>query len=120
MDKDGFLYFKLRQKRMIKVSGIAVYPTQVEKVLESHPAVKMSCAIGIPDDYQLHKIKAFVTLNKEYSASSDLEEELIAHSRKHINKWSCPRLIEFRDELPLTRVGKIAYTVLEKEEAGEA
>jgi long-chain acyl-CoA synthetase len=120
MDKDGFFYFKLRQKRMIKVSGVAVYPTQVEKVLESHPAVKMSCAIGIPDDYQLHKVKAFVILNEGYSAGPELEEALIAHSRKHINKWSCPRLIEFREELPLTRVGKIAYTELEKEEAESA
>jgi len=120
MDEDGFLYFKLRQKRMIKVSGIAVYPTQVEKVLENHPAVKMSCAIGVPDAYQLHKVKAFVTLNEGYTAGSPLEEELIAFSRKHINKWSSPRQIEFRDELPLTRVGKIAYTELEKEEAAAA
>jgi len=116
MDGDGFVYFKLRQKRMIKVSGMAVYPTQVEAVLDSHPDVKLACAIGIPDDYQMHKVKAFIVLKDPAKADEALEQELISFCRKHINKWSCPRVIEFRESLPLTRVGKIAFAELEREE----
>ncbi len=116
MDEDGFTYFKLRMKRMIKVSGISVYPTQIEDILDSHPKVNMACAIGIPDTYQMEKVKAFIVLHNEKDAGPELEKELIEYCRSRINKWSCPKEIEFREALPLTRVGKIAFTELEKDE----
>ena len=116
MDEDGFVYFKLRMKRMIKVSGVSVYPTEIEKILDSHEAVNMACAIGIPDTYQLQKVKAFVVLHNEEDAGPGLEKELIDYCRSRINKWSCPKEIEFRESLPVTKVGKIAFTELEKEE----
>ncbi|AQP47032.1 hypothetical protein BW730_05385 [Tessaracoccus aquimaris] len=60
MDEDGFFYFKGRQKRIIKVSGVSVFPAQVEQVLEAHPGVHRACVIGTPDEYQMTSVKAFV------------------------------------------------------------
>ena len=116
MSEEGFFYFKLRLKRMIKSSGMNVYPAQVEAVLYQHPAVQDACVIGVPDEAQVERVKAFVVLKDPTCASDAMAEELIRHCREHLIKWSCPREVEFRDSLPLTRVGKIAFTVLEQEE----
>jgi len=115
-DEDGFFYFKLRKKRMIKSSGMNVYPAQVEDKFYQHPEVANVCVIGVPDEAQGQRVKAFVVLKDKTKAGPDIEKELIAHCRKDLIKWSCPREIEFRDELPLTLVGKVAYKVLEDEE----
>jgi long-chain acyl-CoA synthetase len=119
MDKDGFFYFKQRAKRVIKTSGIAVYPTQVEDVLNKHPAVRLSCVIGVPHPTQVEVPKGFVTLNEGYTASSELEKELIAHCREKLIPHSCPRRIEFMKEMPMTRVGKVAFKVLQDRESGK-
>ncbi|MGP8154568.1 MAG: AMP-binding protein [Smithella sp.] len=116
MDKDGFFYFKLRQKRMIKSSGMNVYPAQVEDLLYKHPKVRDACVIGVPDEAQVQAVKGFVVLKNSGDASPDTEKELINYCREHIIKWSCPRSIEFRNDLPKTLVGKVAFNVLEKEE----
>jgi long-chain acyl-CoA synthetase len=115
MSEEGFFYFKLRLKRMIKSSGMNVYPAQVEAVFYQHPDVRDACVIGVPDEAQIERVKAFV-LKDPAKAGNVMAEELIRHCREHLIKWSCPREVEFRDSLPLTRVGKIAYTVLEQEE----
>jgi len=116
MDEDGFFYFKLRQKRMIKSSGMNVYPAQVEELLYKHPKVRDVCVIGVPDEAQVQAVKAFVVLKNPADACPETEKELIGFSRDHLIKWSCPRTVEFRDDLPKTLVGKIAYNALEKEE----
>ncbi len=120
MDKDGYFYFRLRLKRMLKVSGVSVYPSQVEDVLNSHPAVSMSCAIGIPDKYQIQKVKAFIVLKDPGMEGPELEKELLDLCREKLIRWAWPREIEFKSELPKTRVGKIAYTELEKDEIAKA
>ena len=116
MDQDGFFYFKLRQKRMIKSSGMNVYPAQVEELLYKHPKVRDACVIGVPDEAQVQAVKGFVVLKNPADAGPETEKELINYCREHLIKWSCPRSIEFRDDLPKTLVGKIAFNVLEKEE----
>ena len=116
MDKDGFFYFKVRQKRMIKSSGMNVYPAQVEDVLCRHPEVEGACVIGVPDESQVQRVKGFVILKDPAKANSDMADALIAHCREHLIKWSCPREIEFRETLPKTIVGKVAYKILEEEE----
>ena len=115
MDRDGFVYFKLRAKRIIKVSGVSVSPIQIEEVLDHHPDVSMSCVIGIPDPYKMQTLKAYVVLRDGKAASPEKERELIEHCRSHLIKWSVPEKIEFRDSLPMTRIGKIAFSELEKE-----
>jgi long-chain acyl-CoA synthetase len=116
MDADGFFYFRLRQKRMIKSSGMNVYPAQVEDVLYRHPDVLKACVIGVPDEKQVQRVKGFVVLKDTGKAGPEMENALVAHCQEHLIRWSCPREIEFRNDLPCTLVGKIAFTTLEQEE----
>jgi long-chain acyl-CoA synthetase len=116
MDEDGFFYFKLRQKRMIKSSGMNVYPAQVEDILYRHPEVREACIIGVPDQAQVQLVKGIVVLKNPAKASPQMEKILIDYCREHLIKWSCPRTIEFRASLPKTLVGKIAFNKLEEEE----
>ncbi|OQC51304.1 MAG: 3-hydroxypropionyl-coenzyme A synthetase [Euryarchaeota archaeon ADurb.Bin023] len=116
MDPDGFIYFKQRLKRIIVSSGMNVYPSQIEDVLDSHPAVAFSCAIGVPHPHKMASVKAFVSLKDSSKESKELAKELIKYCHEHLIKWSCPEEIEFRKELPLTLIGKVAYGILEKEE----
>jgi long-chain acyl-CoA synthetase len=114
MDEDGYLYFKSREKRMLKVSGVSVYPMQVEQVLEQHELVFRACVVGVPDDYQMTSVKAYVVLEDPSLATDETKKILLKHCRKHLIKWSVPRAIEFRDKLPTTLVGKVEYSALEK------
>ncbi len=117
MDEEGFIFFKQRIKRMIITSGYNVYPSQIENVIDAHEAVQMSCVIGVKDAYKMQRIKAFITLKPGYEASKELKTDIMAYLRKNVAKYALPYDIEFRSELPKTLVGKVAYTVLEKEEA---
>jgi long-chain acyl-CoA synthetase len=119
-DDDWFFYFASRLKRMIKSSGFNVYPAQVEAVLLDHPAVAEACVVGVPDQAQGERVKAFVVTTGTAVASPELAAELIAHCRAHLIKWSCPRDVEFPEELPRTRVGKIDYAALIHRGAGTA
>lgn len=112
MDEEGFIYFRQRIKRMIVTSGYNVYPSQLENILEQHPAVHRSCVIGVPDDYKMQKVKAFVVLEDGYTDSPELQEQLMAHCRANIAKYAMPYMIEVRESLPTTLVGKVAYTQL--------
>jgi long-chain acyl-CoA synthetase len=120
VDEEGYFSFVCRRKRMIKSSGFNVYPAQVEAVLDEHPAVHASCVIGVPDPAQGERVKAFVIVQDEATAGGALETELIAYCQARLIKWSCPREIEFRSELPLTRIGKIDYVPLTREAASGA
>ena len=126
MDDDGFIYFKQRIKRMIITSGYNVYPSQLENILDAHDLVQMSCVIGVPDSLKMQKVKAFVMLKPGLKPCEEYREILMAYCRKNIAKYAMPYEIEFRDQLPKTLVGKVAYRVLEEEEvarlqaAGEA
>jgi long-chain acyl-CoA synthetase len=116
MDSDGFIYFRQRIKRMIITSGYNVYPSQVENTIDAHEKVLMSCVIGVADSYRMQKVKAFVVLRPNILPTPALRDEIMEHCRKNVAKYAMPYDIEFRSELPKTLVGKIAYTVLEKEE----
>jgi long-chain acyl-CoA synthetase len=115
MDEDGFFTFAARSKRMIKSSGFNVYPGQVEAVLQEHPAVAESCVIGVPDEAQGERVKAVVVLRDPEAASDAVAAELIDHCRQRLIKWSCPRDVEFRTDLPLTKIGKVDFRALEAE-----
>ena len=117
-DADGYFYFEVRIKRMIKSSGFNVYPAQVEALLLEHPLVAAACVVGVPDPSQVERVKAYVVLRNPTLAAPPLEQALIAHCRERLLKWSCPREIEFRRQLPLTRVGKVDYRALQREHEG--
>ena len=116
MDEEGFVYFKGRAKRMIISSGYNVYPGQIENILDANEKVQMSCVIGVPDPYKMQKVKAFVKLAKDVPATEETKQELLAYCRKNIAKYAMPYDIEFKDDMPKTLVGKVAYRALEEEE----
>ena len=116
MDQDGYVYFKQRIKRMIITSGYNVYPSQLENIIDAHEAVQISCVIGVQDAIKVQKVKAFVVLKPDFEESDELKQSILEHCKKNIAKYAMPYDIEFRSELPKTRVGKIAYTELEREE----
>ena len=116
MDKDGFVYFRQRIKRMIITSGYNVYPGQLENIFDAHELVQMSCVIGVPDPLKMQKVKAFVMLKPGVPATQETKDTLMAYARKNIARYAMPYDIEFREELPKTLVGKVAYRLLEEEE----
>ena len=117
MDDEGFIYFKQRIKRMIITSGYNVYPSQIENALDAHELVHMSCVIGVPDPLKMQKVVAYVVLKPGVKVSEDEAREiLLKYCEKHMAKYALPREIRFRDALPKTLVGKVAYRVLEEEE----
>ena len=120
MDNEGFVYFIGRLKRVIVSSGYNIYPANMENILDAHEMVHMSCVIGVPDPYRMQKVKAFVVLEHGYEPGEEARKELLDYCKKNIAKYAMPYEIEFRNSLPTTVVGKVAYRVLEEEELEKA
>lgn len=116
MDEDGFVYFKQRLKRVIVSSGYNIYPSYVERVINSHPAVLTSTVIGIKHPYKVQVAKAFIVLKEGIKPTNDLKNDIYEYCLKNIARYSMPYEIEYRETLPTTKVGKVAYRELEKEE----
>ncbi|HXZ07413.1 MAG TPA: AMP-binding protein [Paraburkholderia sp.] len=115
MDSSGFIRLIDRKKDMILVSGFNVYPNEVEDVIAMHPDVREVAAIGIPDPAQGERIKVFIVRrNKDLT-----EQQVIAHCRKYLTGYKVPKVVEFRDALPQTNVGKILRRQLRDEELAE-
>ena len=119
MDEQGFIYFRQRIKRMIVTSGYNVYPSQLENILDANEYVHMSCVIGIKDPYKMQKVKAFIVLKPGNEPSEEIKDKILEYCKKNMAKYALPYEIEFRSELPKTLVGKVAYRVLEEEEAAK-
>lgn len=115
MDKDGFITYKQRLKRMIVTSGYNVYPSQIEEVLERHPAVMDSSVIGIPHPYKIEVAKAYIALKQGYRDTPKLREELIALCKKNLAAYAVPKEFEFRKSLPKTMIGKVDFRKLQQE-----
>ena len=101
---------------MIISNGYNLYPSYIETILNSHPAVFTSTVIGIPHPKKTQVAKAFIVLNDGYKPSKELERDINAHCEKNLARYSLPSEYEFRDSLPKTLVGKVAYRKLEEEE----
>ncbi len=113
MDEDGFTSIVQRKKDMIIVDGFNVYPSDVEGVLYTHPAVRLAAVIGVPDAYHGEVVKACVVLKPETGVTV---EELTVHCRSGLAEFKVPREIEIRDTMPMSAVGKILYRVLRDEQ----
>lgn len=116
MDKDGFIYFKQRLKRLIVSSGYCLYPQYIENVIDSNKNVLMSCVIGINHTYKMQVPKAFIVLNNNVVPDENIKQEIKEYCEQNLAKYSWIYEYEYRQELPKTLVGKIAYTKLEEEE----
>ena len=117
MDSDGFLFYKGRIKRMIITSGYNVYPSHIEEVLESHPAVLQCSVVGIPHPYKQQVPKAFVVLNDGYHTLF-VKKELKEYCQKKLAKYMVPSEIVIRKKLPKTKLGKVDFQKL-KEDNGD-
>lgn len=114
-DKDGYLYFLGRKKEMIKVSGFSVFPEEVETFLLRHEAVDKVAVIGAPDVKKGEVIKAFIVPKAEFKGKVRAED-IIAWAKEGISSYKVPQAIDFRDELPMSGVGKVLRRVLLEEE----
>lgn len=115
MDKDGFVYFKQRVKRIIISNGYNLYPSYIETIINSHPDVFTSTVIGIPHPKKVQVAKAYIVLKDGVKPSKDVKKSIRLHCEKNLARYSLPAVYEFRESLPKTLVGKVAYRELEKE-----
>ena len=114
-DEEGYYFIVDRVKRMINASGFKVWPTEVEGMLYQHPAVMQACVVGVPDERRGETVKAFIILNQEYKGKID-GEEIIAWAKEKMAAYKYPRMIEFRESLPMTSSGKLLWRKLQEEE----
>jgi long-chain acyl-CoA synthetase len=117
MDEEGYFYIVDRKKDMINASGFKVYPREVEEVLYQHEEVVEAVAVGVPDEYRGETVKAFVVRKP---GSTVTEEELVSYCKENLAPYKVPKLLEFRDELPKSAVGKLLRRVLADEEREKA
>ncbi len=117
MDKDGYVTYKQRLKRMIVTSGYNVYPSQIEEIIERHEAVVDCSVIGIPHPYKVEVAKAYIALKQGYKDTPKLREEINELCKKNLAAYSIPKEYEFRKSLPKTMIGKVDFRKLQQENA---
>ena len=115
MDADGYVYYVRRLKRLIITNGYNVYPGQIENVIDAFPDVSYSCVVGVSDSKRMQRVKAYIVLRDGIKPDDDCRKRIMDYLRDRVARYALPREIEFRDELPKTLVGKVAYRVLEEE-----
>jgi long-chain acyl-CoA synthetase len=115
MDEEGYFYFYDRKRDMIKYKGLAVFAREVEEVLASHPQVKEAGVIGVPAPEVGEKVKAIVVLETEARGKVS-EEEIMKYCAERIAHYKCPKIVEFRGEVPKTDVGKVSRRELREED----
>ena len=103
-DEDGFLFIVSRKKELIIRGGYNVYPSEIENVLHAHPAVAEAAVVGIPDARLGEEVMAVVIRRP---AMNLLEAELLAYCRDRLAAYKCPRVFQFRSELPKNTLGKV-------------
>ena len=107
MDEEGYFYVIDRSKDMIKASGFNIYPREVEEVLLHHPSVAEAAVVGMPHEYRGETVAAAIVLKAGIKASVETRDEIIAYCKKELTPYKVPKLIEFRESLPKTLIGKV-------------
>ena len=113
MDEDGYITIVDRKKDMIIAGGFNVYPREVDEVLYHHPKVADAVTVGVPDPYRGETIKAFIVLKQGQTAT---EAEIIKFCKEKLAPYKVPKLVEFRNSIPKSAVGKILRKILRDEE----
>ena len=114
MDSDGFVFYKGRKKRMIITSGYNVYPSHIEEVIESHPAVLQCTVIGIPHSYKQEVCKAFIVLKPGFHGLF-IKSEIKNFCKKNLAKYMVPYEFVYRKNLPKTKLGKVDFNKLKSD-----
>ena len=115
IDDEGYILITDRKKDMIIVGGFNVYPRDVEDILYTHPKVELCAVIGIPDEKSGEKVKAFIKLKQGETSNPD---EIMDFCKENMAGYKRPRSVEFRDEIPVSNIGKVLRRVLRDEEMG--
>jgi len=115
-DEDDYFTIVDRKKDMIIAGGYNIYPREIDEVLYQHPKISDAVSVGIPDKYRGETVKAFVVLKEGETAKA---EEIISFCKEKLAAYKLPKIVEFRDELPKSAVGKILRKVLREEEAAK-
>jgi long-chain acyl-CoA synthetase len=103
-DEDGFLFIVSRKKELIIRGGYNVYPSEIENVLHAHPAVAEAAVVGVPDERLGEEVMAVVIVRPEMDL---LEADLVSYCRERLAAYKCPRIFQFRSELPKNTLGKV-------------
>lgn len=114
MDEDGFVFYKGRQKRMIISSGYNVFPSHIEEVIESHPAVLQCTVVGVPHPYKQEVPKAFIVL-KEGFHGLFIKNEIKEYCKKNLARYMVPAEFVYRKKLPKTKLGKVDFKKLQSD-----
>ncbi len=119
MDEDGYFHIVDRKKDVINAAGFKVWPREVEEALYNHPQVRGAAVTGVPDDYRGETVKAVVVLKEGHGLGPDdaAQQEIIAHCRRELAAYKVPRIVELRDQLPVSAAGKVLRRVI-REESG--
>lgn len=107
MDEQGYFYIADRSKDLIVASGFNVYPREVEEILYSHEAVSEASVVGVPDEYRGENVAAVIVLKPGFSASDEVRASIVAFCRNELTAYKVPRVIEFRESLPKSLIGKV-------------
>ena len=119
MNEEGYFFIVDRLKDMINTGGFKVWPRDVEEVLFSHPKVNMAVAVGVPDDYYGEAVKVLI-VPKDDAKADITREEIIDFCKQKMATYKLPRIVEFRDSLPISPQGKVLRRVVRDEARGEA
>ena len=113
MDEDGYIFIVDRKKDMIISGGFNIYPREIDEVLYSHPKVADAVSVGIKDLYRGETVKAYIVLKDGEEAA---EQEILDFCRSRLAAYKVPKLVEFREELPKSVIGKVLRRILKDEE----
>ncbi|MGC9325603.1 MAG: long-chain-fatty-acid--CoA ligase [Desulfomonilia bacterium] len=116
VDEDGYIFIVDRKKDMIIAGGFNIYPREIDEVLYQHPKVSEAVSVGIPDEYRGETVKAFIVLRPGETAT---EQEIIDFCKTKLTSYKVPKMVEFRDSLPKSAIGKILRKILRQEEAAK-
>ena len=119
MDEDGYVYFKQRIKRMIITNGYNVYPGPIENLIDGVDEVAYSCVIGVKDPRRMQRVRAYVVLHDGVEPTEEMKQKIMEVLKLNVAAYALPKEIIFRNELPKTLVGKVAYRKLEDEANAE-
>ena len=112
-DEDDYFFIVDRKKDMIIAGGFNIYPREIDEVLFQHPKILDAVSVGLPDPYRGETVKAYIVLKEGETATP---EEIIAFCREKLAAYKVPKMVEFRDSLPKSAIGKVLRKVLRAEE----
>jgi long-chain acyl-CoA synthetase len=117
MDEDGYIYIVDRKKDMIIAGGFNIYPREVDEVLYQHPKVAEGVTVGIPDAYRGETVKVFIVLKPSEKAT---DKDIIDFCKQKLAAYKVPKIVEFRNSIPKSAVGKILRKTLRDEEIAKS